>query len=125
MRSQTPKACTKHVQEMEECLTEHHVHERVDALDALTSTHGLTDCLKKKWEGVDQDILRASLDAEKRVAKRHVPPWSKTLHQAALRATCWKIALLGRRAHRTVETILEVLDTTISPVFSASTKGLG
>ena len=109
IRSQSPKACVKYVTEMEQYLLEHKVYKRVDKLSTLTTRHGLTAGLKKHWEGVDQDILRASLHAEKSVAKKHRPPWSFKLHQAALRATYWKIALSGKRTHRVVETVLEAL----------------
>jgi hypothetical protein len=109
IRSQNPKACVKYVTEMEKYMAEHHVYARVATLSELTDTHGLTALLKKRWDGVDQDILRASLHAEKSVAKRHKPPWSQALHQAALRATYWRIALSGKRTARDVTAVLEAL----------------
>jgi hypothetical protein len=109
IRSQSPKARVKHVTEMEKYLLQHEVYKRADKLSTLTTRHGLTVKLKKQWEGVDKDILRASLYAEKSVAKKHRPPWSFKLHEASLRATCWKIALSGKRTHRAVDTVLEAL----------------
>jgi hypothetical protein len=109
IRSQSPKACVKCVLEMEEHMTAHNVCSRVASLSQQTTNYGLTACLKKKWEGVDQDILRACLHAEKMVTKKCQPPWSLALHQASLRATCWRIALSGERTHRAVNTVLEAL----------------
>ncbi len=109
IRSQSPKACVKYVLEMEEYMTAHNVYARVASLSQQTTNYGLTACLKKKWEGVDQDILRACLHAEKTVTKKCQPPWSLALHQASLRATYWRIALSGERTHRAVNTVLEAL----------------
>jgi hypothetical protein len=72
---------------MEQHLQEHQACARVESLSHLTLLHGLTALLKKQWEGLDQDILRASLHAEKLVTKNRRPPWSLALHQASLRAT--------------------------------------
>ena len=95
---------------MEQYLLEQKAYKRVDKLSTLTTHHGLMTGLKKDWEGVDQDILRASsLHAEKSVAKKHRPPWSFALHQASLRATYWKITLSGKWTHRVVNTVLEAL----------------
>jgi hypothetical protein len=59
---------------MERCLIEHSVYEQVQSLSELTTTHGLTAHLKKQWEGVDQDILRASLHAENWSRRSIAPP---------------------------------------------------
>jgi hypothetical protein len=59
---------------MKRHLIEHSVCERVQSLSELTTTHGLAAHLKEQWEGVDQDVLRASLHAEKLVTKKHPPP---------------------------------------------------
>ena len=94
---------------MEKYMSDHRVYDRVARLSELTERLGLTAGLKRKWDGIDQDILRASLHAERTVAKKHQPPWSLTLHQAALRATYWRIALSGKRTRRAVGTVLETL----------------
>jgi hypothetical protein len=109
IRSTTPKYCVKYVTEMDKYLTEHNIHARVQCLSTQTTQQGLTASLKKKWEGIDQDILRASLHAEKKVTKKYRPPWSLTLHQASMRATYWHIALSGERAKRVVGSVLEAL----------------
>jgi hypothetical protein len=84
IRITSPKACVKYVTEMEIYMQAHQVYSRVETLSALTVKHGLTDALKHKWEGVDQDILCASLHAEKTVTKKHRLPWSLELNQASL-----------------------------------------
>jgi hypothetical protein len=111
--SQSPKAFIQCVEETEQCMSEHNVCERIASLEALTILHGLTDHLQKKWEGVDQDILRACLHAEKSVTKKHRPPWSFALHQASLLATYWRTALSGERTNRDVDLILESLAQSI------------
>jgi hypothetical protein len=94
---------------MEQYMQAHKVYCRVERLSELTALHGLTAALKRKWEGVDQDILRASKHAKKQVAKNFGPPWSVELHQASLQATYWRIALSGHITHRATESVLEVL----------------
>jgi hypothetical protein len=109
IRSTTPKNCVQYVTETQTYLSDHNVYDRIEQLSLLTDEHGLTDHLKSKWEGVDQDLLRASLHAEHTVMKKHRPPWSLALHQAAMRATYWRIAISGRRTNRAVTTVLESL----------------
>jgi hypothetical protein len=109
IRSQSPKACIQCMEETEQCMSEHKVHERIASPEALTILHGLTDHLQKKWEGVDQDTLRACLHAEKSVTKKLRPPWSFALHQASLLATCWWTALSGEQTNRDADVILESL----------------
>jgi hypothetical protein len=109
IRSTSPKSCIKCVNVMEQYMQAHKVYCRVERLSELTALHGLAAALERKWEGVDQDIFRASIHAEKQVAKNFGPPWSVELHQASLQATYWRIALSGYRTHRAVEAVLEVL----------------
>jgi hypothetical protein len=109
IRSTSPKACIKYVTAIEKYMLEHKVYSRVKSLSESTTKHGLTEPLQLKWEGVDQDILRASLHAENLVAKIERPPWSIKLHQASLRLTYWHIALSVQRTHRAVDNVLEVL----------------
>jgi hypothetical protein len=80
IRSQNPKACIKHVKEMEKHAAEHRVCERVAVLSEVTDAHSLNAKLKQKWAGVDQDILSSSLQAEKCGMKKHHSPWSLMLH---------------------------------------------
>jgi hypothetical protein len=111
--STSPKACIKYVNELEKYLQEHHVYCRVESTSQLTAQYGLTDSLQRKWEGIDQDILRASLHAKKTATKKHRPPWSLELQQASLRAVYWTIALSGERTHRAVGTVLAALSKQI------------
>jgi hypothetical protein len=113
IRSQSPKACIQHIEETEQHVSEHKAHERISSLEALAILHGLTDHLQKKWEGVDQDMLRACLHAEKSVKKKLRPPWSFALHQASRLATCWQTALSGKRTNRDADVILESLAQSI------------
>jgi hypothetical protein len=113
IRSQSPKACIQCVEETEQHMSEHKVCQRIASLEALTILHGLTDHLQKKWEGVDQDMLRACLHAEKSATKKLRPPWSFALHQASLLATCWRTALSGKRTNRDADVILESLAQSI------------
>jgi hypothetical protein len=83
----TPKNCVQYVTKMEKYMLLYQVYARVEQISLLTEEHGLTYNLKKKWEGVDKKILRASLHAEKIVREHCRPPWSLELHQAAMRAT--------------------------------------
>jgi hypothetical protein len=113
IHSQSPKACIQHIEETEQCVSEHKACERIASLEALTILHGLTDHLQKKWEGVDQDMLQACLHAEKSVKKKLRPPWSFALHQASLLATHWPTALSGKRTNPDVDVILESLAQSI------------
>jgi hypothetical protein len=113
IRSQSSKACIQCIEETEQHVSEHKACKRIASLEALTILHGLTDHLQKKWEGVDQDMLRACLHAEKSVTKKLRPPWSFALHQASLLATHWRTALSGKRTNRDADVILESLAQSI------------
>jgi hypothetical protein len=109
IKSNSPKQCRKYVQAVTKYLTQHKVFERATRAQHLTDQHGLTQQLKRQWDRIDQDLLRANLHAEQLTKTRDRPAWSPTLHQASMIVAYWKITLSSMRTNRDFADQLERL----------------
>jgi hypothetical protein len=98
--------CSIYIQLLLKYLTDHKVYDRVEALKRWTTTHGLTQRLKQKWEAVDRDMTAGCLYAENEVRSQDRPAWSLKLHQAHLSVVYLRIYIkaltLGHDPHRAV-----------------------